>query len=502
MVGQLFPIASQPGIKRDGTSFAGRFYTDGQWCRFQRGLPRKMGGYKQILGGLTRPPRGLTVLPQSPNFQVYWGDSQSLQYQLMDSQGDAVGAIVDRTPIALAPSVDYQWTFDSLYVSTSSENRLVAHAATNLNAIDNINNTPVFYGNLQDNLPLTPTGFSVSGGIVSLHPYLFMFGNDGTIIISNENNPTTALNTVRVCSQKIVAGLQVRGGNSSPAGLFWSLDSLIRATFFPDSNGPNFRFDTVTDESSILSSKGIIEYDGLYFWAGVDRFLVYNGVVQEVPNQMNLNYFYKNLNYDQRQKVWATKVPEYGEIWWFYPTQGHTECNRAVIYNKRENSWYDTDITRGCGYFEQVFASPVWVDSTPDGGNHYRIWEHEPENSYDQDIAGTLTAIQSYFETGDIAWVAVGPTASWTGVDRWIDLYRVEPDFLQTGNMTMIINGREYARSPVVASNPYTFTANTLKIDTREQRREMRLRFESNEVGGFYELGQTLLYFRVGDARA
>jgi hypothetical protein len=59
--------------------------------------------------------------------------------------------------------------------------------------------------------------------------------------------------------------------------------------------------------------------------------MLYNGVVKEIPNTFNQNYFFDNLNYAQRQKVYATKVSRYGEIWWFYPSGDSTECNDAVI---------------------------------------------------------------------------------------------------------------------------------------------------------------------------
>ena len=39
-------LKSNAGIKRDGTKFEGDFYVDGQWVRWQRALPRKMGGYR------------------------------------------------------------------------------------------------------------------------------------------------------------------------------------------------------------------------------------------------------------------------------------------------------------------------------------------------------------------------------------------------------------------------------------------------------------------------
>ncbi len=119
----------------------------------------------------------------------------------------------------------------------------------------------------------------------------------------------------------------------------WSLDSVIRVTQVGTA-AIEFRFDTVTSQSSILSNKSIIEYDGIYYWAGVDRFLMYNGIVQELPNSMNLQYFFGNLNYAQRQKVWATKYTKYGEIWWHFPALTSTECDQAIIYNVREQTWY------------------------------------------------------------------------------------------------------------------------------------------------------------------
>jgi hypothetical protein len=504
--GRIYPIVSQAGIKRDGTPFASRFYINGQWCRFQRGLARKMGGYKQIIDTLPNIPRGIFLYPapNAPNFYVYTGDFTSLKYTLMDQNGNAFGGLIDRTPAGFNADANNLWQFDQMYSLPLNSNVIIAHAAPNLNFIGNNEATPIYYGPSYANTPLIPTGQAASGGIAVFPPYLFSFGNSGLVQISNINDPTTISNTAFIASQKIVVGMPARGGNSSPSGLLWSLDSVIRVTAINTNTGLQFKFDTITNQSSILSSRSVIEYDGLYFWAGIDRFLVYNGIVQEIPNQMNINYFFYNngttgLNYAQRQKVWAMKVPQYGEIWWFYPSGTNTECNRAVIYNKRENSWYDTNITRGAGYFEQVFSDPVWADSVASGGT-YKIWQHE--SGVDQNINGTLTAIDSFIQTGDLSWAAIDPSGGWTGVDRWLDVYRFEPDMLQNGNMTLTVNTQDYARATPVISGPYTFTPSSTKIDLRVQGREMNLMFESNAVGGFYEINQCLLYYRTGDARA
>jgi len=44
----IYTLGVTHGIKRDGTKFESREYTDGVWCRFQRGMPVKMGGYLEM----------------------------------------------------------------------------------------------------------------------------------------------------------------------------------------------------------------------------------------------------------------------------------------------------------------------------------------------------------------------------------------------------------------------------------------------------------------------
>ena len=160
---------------------------------------------------------------------------------------------------------------------------------------------------------------SVSGGIVMLFPYLFAYGNNGLIqncAAGDFSNWTSSdSNANNVSSTKVVKGLPLRGGTTSPAGLFWTLDSVVRVTYAPTTIGTAtfyWKYDLITQQSSILSRACVIEYEGIFYWIGTDRFLTYNGVVQELENKQNNNYFFDNLNYAQRQKVWVSKVPRWG----------------------------------------------------------------------------------------------------------------------------------------------------------------------------------------------
>jgi hypothetical protein len=733
MSAKVFSLDTQPGIQRDGTVFDRVFYTDGEWVRFQRGRPRKIGGFRVISGQLTGPSRGIWVNPQNAFTSIFSGYNDGLQVLTIDNNG--VGAGVGNFTLSNFTQTDLNlWQFDGFYdVAGTGLQSLVAHPGQNLASISNDNNTPVLIGDitaltmqqvgvftdsgsttnlsptvtlaaanpligagqtvtgsgipanttvvsistttltLSNNATATATvtltfnnNIAVSGGVVSLHPYLFVYGNNGLIqncSAGNTNDWVSAdANATNVASGKIVQGLPVRGGSNAPSGLFWSLDSLIRVSFIGGTGSPPqyWRYDIISSQSSILSSQSAIEYDGVYYWCGVDRFLLYNGVVKEIPNTMNQNYFFDNLNYDQRQKVWATKVPRFGEIWWFYPRGDATECTDAIIYNVRENTWYDAGEARGAqrsaGYFSQVFAYPVaadWHGSTAEtvftgtfnevsgsvflfsdtystqaalgqvitgsniptnttvvaittsnietlgaitpgsgyvngsyvgvaltGGSGsgatatigvaggvvasvtivargagYLVGDvlsataaslggsgagfsipvtdiyaqaiqmsaaatgtgsvsltfsipadliamYQHEIGTDEIDGQNVRAILSSFETNDLSWMGGGPSQPTPeGQNRWIRLERVEPDFVQSGEMSMVVTGRPFAQGEDKDSDPYIFGPNTGKIDLREQRRELRLKFTSDVAGGNYQLGKLLLSAEIGDVR-
>ena len=352
---------------------------------------------------------------------------------------------------------------------------------------------------------------SVSGGIVMLFPYLFAYGNNGLIqncAAGDFSNWTSAdSNSNNVSSTKVVKGLPLRGGTTSPAGLFWTLDSVVRVTYAPSTVGNQtfyWKYDLITQQSSIMSSQCVIEYDGIFYWIGTDRFLMYNGVVAEVPNNQNNNYFFDNLNYVQRQKVWVSKVPRWGEIWWFFPSGDSTECNDAIIYNVREKCWYDSGqaigAQRSAGVFSEVFRRPIWggTDQNTTGG--YTLWQHEIGTN--QVYLNNVDAIESYAETNVIGAASglVGSTQQ-AGDNLWTRIERVEPDFVQSGTMNLIVTGKSYADDVDDPSVEYPFDPTTLKIDLKEQRREMRLKFSSNVQNGDYFMGRVILSVDTGDVR-
>lgn len=492
-------IRSQPGIKRDGTQFEGDNYIDGLWCRFQRGLPRKIGGYVGITSTVPEIARGLTSFSENGTQYLHMGGATTLTQITANSEG-VFTSQADRTPASLVNSSDNAWQFETAIDAVGGVGQLVAHAAPNLSDISSDTARNVWYGDMTATSALVDTGApAVSGGIVVLAPYLLAFGSNGYVAISDANDLTTYPNEANITGQKIVRGMPLRGGGSGPSGIFWSLDSVLRATFAGGS--AIFAFDTISSESSILSPQSVIEYDGIYFWAGVDRFLMFNGVVREVPNTMNLNYFYDNLNYAASQKVFAFKVPRFGEIWWCFPTGNSTECDHAVIYNLRENTWYDTALPsayRTAGVYAKVYSKPFMVDALETAAG-YTLYQHE--TGVDAISGSSVLPIRSHFTTSEIS-LLVGDQAQ----SKSIHVARIEPDFVQVGDMTVQVSGRANARAPVQDGEIFTFpdeatTAEEQIVNVKEVRRLMTFKFETNTLNGDYQMGQVLAHIAPADGR-
>lgn len=584
------PILSNPGIKRDGTILEGDFYSDGEHVRFAP-KPRKMLGRRSINKYLLGVARTLYVYTQDAQTYVHAGSANLVERFFIDN-GLNSSVITDRTPTAdFTADPNNIWQFDVLNDGTTAT--LIGQVAPNLEFIGNSEGGELFTAPLFGTGPLVavdptdlplPGDYSLTGGVAVLHPYALIFGSNGRINWSVPGNPADFLASgsggANITQQKIVRVLPLRGG-SGPAGLIWSLDSLLQMNYVGDT--VTWQFTTLSTESSIMSAASVIEYDGIYYWVGADRFLSFNGVVQEVPNPLNSDFFFNSINFTQRQKTFAFKVPRFGEIWWCFPKGDSEEPNHAVIYNVRLRTWYDTPLPNGgraAGTFPSVFRRPMMSGVEPQpfaatdadvsaGGTGYTVGDVLTIVGGDGPVAtqitvdtvstGVITAvtitqagsyvtppsdpvavtggtgsgatfdmtyqtpykfwvhevgvnevdgfderpIRSFYETANITFATSQPPSN-----SATSVAYIEPDFVQEGDMTVQVIGQANARAPTVTSRVHTFVDNEAVTTTSEQlvflkdqRRQMRFRFESNVINGYYQAGLPLAQIKPGDGR-
>lgn len=497
-------IISLPGVKRDGTDLDGNYYSDATWCRFQRGLPRKIGGYRAANNSLTGISRALFTQSKDGNQYFHSGHGNGVEQFLLTPTG-AGSLVADRTPAGYVGSDTRSWQFDGQYDNTSSKSVLVAHSGNNVLNPSDTTNYPIYSGDMYASSALVvntlnanlPAG-GVSGGIVSLAPYMIAYGSDGFWANSVSGKPLDFTNTgsqaTQITHQKIIKGLPLRGGGGySPAGLFWSIDSVIRSNFTGGSTV--FQHDQLTTQSSIISDRSVIENDGIYYWCGVDRWLMYNGVIQEIPNNLNLNWFFDGLNREHAGKVFATKVPRYGEIWWCYPRGNATECSHAVIYNYREKTWYDTPLPssgRSAAAQAENVIGGVMTSWVPNLSSAYDFWQHE--TGTDELNGSVVNAINSNFTTATMTMLSSEQPSG-----EGLSIGPMLPDFVQTGDMTVKALKWNNPKDGPYEGGTYTIYANPANAyqqitPMKETAKILQLQFESNVQGGDYQMGQTMAY--------
>ena len=513
------PLKSKPGVMRDGTQFAAETYLEYQWVRSYQGLPRKMGGYRQQVRGVDGVIRQFNAQTLDGYTYIHAGAQTVLQRYTVNNDTGAVSLLTDRSPAGFIPSDENGWQFTNMFDTASSANLIFASAVPNISQLTSTTERPIYYGLVQDVNPLVAIpSIQVSGGVVALVNYLVAYGNDGVVRWSVPGVPLDFTNTVggagsaRPCATKIVRGLPLRG-SGGPAALLWSLDSLVVMQWV--GGAAVFSFDTITASGSVLSSNGIIENNGIYYWATTNGFSMFNGVLRDLPNEFNKQWFLKNLNWSQRQKVFAFKIPKWTEIWWCFPLGDAEECTHAVIYNYGENVWYDTLLPpgrRSAGQYAQIYEYPIMAcagnSAVTTGAVTSNTWQMEVGTDLVRAPPGSpigtapvVTAIPAWFVTNEFNYLKGKPGAS-----RQMSVDRIEPDFEQSGPLTLTVQTRMNTRAPVVDRATVTFqdTATDAQEQTIKPRvtgRLMRFKIESNVTGGDFVLGETYAHIAPSDGR-
>jgi len=514
----------KPGIQRDGTSFQSDYCIDGQWMRFQRGKPRKIGGYAAIQGK-AYDPAVINLMTFSSQGDAFWAVNQKGEnesgtvfiYQGSEmflnsfTFGNAKGGYwLMEAPVSYKGAPHFLMN----YVRDWSD--ILSGAACQLYLVPLIKSY-VMTGDEQIKLDIKDANdqrLNLNGGMRLVPPFLFVWGMEGAVAwsdvrdiknfnIQNENDTSTP-GLIRISNDKVIQGHPIRGGAQSPAILFWTMNSLVRLlNVSPDSY--DFKVDVISKNVSILSRLSVVEYDGLFFWPGTDRFFVYNGTVQEVPNTLNLNWFFDHVDMTRRQQVVGVRNQKYGEIWWFYPDKRDNKPynTRAVIYNKRENTWYDTKINRDAAWYDDASGVMFAAGQKLAENGKWQVWQHE-QGTVEQDYERNVFPIPASLQTPVISWASVGPQKEDIGLDRQLILTRLEPDFkMEKGfpeesalpSVTASIQIKQYAQDNAVSQPLGVITSTTNILSANIAGRQMSPVFSSND---HFEMGNILLQFDIG----
>lgn len=241
-----------------------------------------------------------------------------------------------------------------------------------------------------------------------------------------------------------------------------------------------YGFDILANNAGLISQNAAAEVDGVVYWMGDSAFYKYSGVVDRLQCTL-ADFIFKQdpvgaINRTQKEKIFAGVNKTYNEIIWFYPSGTNSENSRYIIYNYKEDTWYDGTMVRTVWEPNNIFELP-YATFVSVSGTDSEVYVHD--NTLNDDGM----PMDSYVETGyfDIS-----------DGDQTMFLSLFIPDFRITGSLTMYLEARKAPFGTVTEKGPYTIRNENAKakLPIRVRGREISLKFESNELNSNYRLGK------------
>ena len=318
----------------------------------------------------------------------------------------------------------------------------------------------------------------------------------------------TATNTAG--TQRLSDGSKIVGAVRGRDAIYiWSDTSLFTMRFV---GAPfTFGFAQVGTNCGLIGQNAALEVDGTAYWMSENGFFKYAGNLETMLCLVE-DFVYDDLNTTARQLINVGLNNLFGEITWFYCTEGSTVVNRCVTYNYQDSRaqrpvWTTGTLARGTWKDSAVFGLPHATEYDASSNNSYDVvgntdgctiyYEHE--KGTDQVSGGSVTAITSNIVSGDfdisqriIRGTQTGLADTRGDGEFIMKIRRFIPDFIsQTGNTQVTLQLRDFPNNTKASSSlgPFTVTSSTTKVDTRARARQIALKVANTAASQSWKLG-------------
>jgi len=454
-----------------------------------------------VLSGVTRGVRNTTAAAHNggdtvtnTSDYVAWGQAASGDVVIdpgmwsIDGFGSKVIALIHNAQV-------FEWDSDA---TNATNNRATIISGAPTASRDMLVSTPdrhlVFFG--------TETTI----GDTSTQDEMFIRFSDQEDINTYTPTATNTAGTQRLSDGSKIVGA-VRGRD---AIYIWSDTSLFTMRFV---GAPfTFGFAQVGTNCGLIGQNAALEVNGAAYWMSENGFFKYAGSLETMMCLVE-DFVYDDLNTTARQLINVGLNNLFGEITWFYCTEGSTVLNRCVTYNYQDSRanrpvWTTGTLARGTWQDSSVFGLPHATDYDADSNASYDVvgntdgctiyYEHE--KGTDQVAGGSVTAITSNIVSGDFdISQRRGITGQSTGIadirgdgEFIMKIRRFIPDFIsQTGNTQVTLQLRNFPNNAKSSSSlgPFTVTSSTTKVDTRARARQIALKVANTAASQSWKLG-------------
>jgi hypothetical protein len=204
--------------------------------------------------------------------------------------------------------------------------------------------------------------------------------------------------------------------------------------------------------------------------------------IQEIPCTV-WDVVFQDLDAANQHKCVAAPNSTFDEVTFYYPSLsgGSGENDSYVKFNTEEQSWDYGTLPRSAWTDQSVLGEPI--GSTPAG----IIFQHETSPDADGQV------LNAWFETG---WFVIAEGQEFAFLDWFFpDMKFGLFNGAQDATVLVTITAASYPNGTQTVFGPYSMTSAQTFVNTRLRGRQIKLRFESNDIGSFWRLG--LMRYRV-----
>jgi len=286
-------------------------------------------------------------------------------------------------------------------------------------------------------------------------------------------------------SQRIAGGSEIRCARPAKGTILVWTDTTMQSMSFI---GPPFIFGfrQLGNDCGAVGLNSAMVIDDVAYWMSDGQFFRYAGSVQEIPCPI-LNHVFDDINKTQYAQVYAAQNSNFSEVMWYYCSSSSDQCNRYVIYNYLENSWYFGTMDRSTYQDNGVELNPLATEylstsnvvtiSTINGLTQGRSLIYAQESGVNADGA----ALPAFIQSGD-GDIADGETFSF--------INKVIPDFQdQTGNTVITLSVKDYPNDTATVGETLTVNNTTRFVNTRIRGRQSNIKIENTAVGDNWRFG-------------
>ena len=321
----------------------------------------------------------------------------------------------------------------------------------------------------------------------------------------------TATNTAG--TQRLANGSKIMGAIRGRDGLYVWTDNAIYLMKYVGQPF-TFSFEQVGTNCGLIGKNACVEVDGTAFWMSENGFFQYAGQLQTMPCLVE-DYVFDDINTTSRNLINCGLNNLFGEISWYYCTNGSNVIDRVVTYNYMESMlakqpvWYTGSLARTAWADSSIYDKPhacyyttadnssFDVVGNTDGVTTY----YEHETGTDQiNAGGAVTSVLGEITSGDFditqkraaqGQLLGAPDLRGDG-EYLMKIRRFIPDFIsQTGDTQITLMLRDYPNNSAASSSlgPFTITSSTDKVDTRARARSIALKIQNTAAAQDWKLG-------------